>query len=170
MDAAEAGLPDPPTDKPSWIGLADAVFNAQVLEWDDKTCGGGMRWQVYEWGKGFNLKNAISDGNFFQLSARLARYTGNQSYAVWANKVRCILSEKLPIIYTVVMSIKLIHLQMYDWMAQSPLLELQDGAMVVWDNTDTENNCTDVEHHPWSYNAGTMLAGCAYMYNFVLLP
>ena len=37
--------------------------------------------------------------------------------------------------------------------------------MIVWDNTDTNNNCTDVDHYVWTYNAGTMLAGSAYMYN-----
>lgn len=56
---------------------------------------------------------------------------------------------------------------MYDWMATSPLLELDGDTMTVWDNTDTTNNCTDVDHYLWTYNAGTMIMGAAYMYNYV---
>ena len=62
---------------------------------------------------------------------------------------------------------KLTVWQMYDWMAGSPLLELSGDTMTVWDNTDTTNNCTDVDHYLWTYNAGTMIMGAAYMYNFV---
>lgn len=87
MDAAEANFPAPPDGDPSWLSLADAVFNFQASEWDSATCGGGIRWQVYSFGNGYNLKNSISDGGFFQLAARLARYTGNTTYADWANKV-----------------------------------------------------------------------------------
>lgn len=86
MDAAESNFPEA-SSGPSWLSLADAVFNFQASEWDDGTCGGGIRWQVYSFGNGYNLKNAISDGGFFQLAARLARYTGNSTYGDWANKV-----------------------------------------------------------------------------------
>jgi len=75
MDAAEAGLPDVGGDLPSWLSLAQAVFNFQKKLWDDATCGGGMRWQVYSFNAGYNLKNTISNGGNFQLAARLARYT-----------------------------------------------------------------------------------------------
>lgn len=139
LDAAEAGLPDVP-GAPSWLALAQAVFNFQTNLWDDSICGGGMRWQVYSFNAGYNLKNTISNGGFFQLAARLARYTGNQTYYDWADK-------------------------MYNWMAGSPLFWEDGSNLMIWDNTDTANGCIDAEHHAWSYNYGTMLSGAAYLYN-----
>ncbi|EXJ60839.1 hypothetical protein A1O7_04992 [Cladophialophora yegresii CBS 114405] len=141
MDAAEANLPDVGGDAPSWLALAQAVFNFQTTLWDPATCNGGMRWQVYSFNAGYNLKNTISNGGYFQLAARLARYTGNQTYADWATK-------------------------MWDWMEASPLFQVQDGTLYIWDNTDANNNCTDVQHFAWTYNYGTMLIGAAAMYNF----
>lgn len=142
MDAAEAGFPDS-DDKniPSWLTLAQAVFNFQKTLWDNATCGGGMRWQVYSFNPGYELKNTISNGGNFQLAARLARYTGNQTYADWAD-------------------------QMWNWMEKSPLFQTQDNILYIWDNTNADNNCIDVEHFVWSYNYGTMLMGAANMYNF----
>lgn len=141
MDAAEANLPDMGGDTPSWLALAQAVFNFQTLLWEPATCGGGMRWQVYQFNAGYNLKNTISNGGYFQLAARLARYTGNQTYADWAIK-------------------------MYDWMEASPLFQTQDNTLFIWDNTDANNNCTDVQHFAWTYNYGTMLMGAAALYNY----
>ena len=141
MDAAEAGFPDVGGEAPSWLALAQAVFNFQTTLWDAATCNGGMRWQVYSFNAGYNLKNTISNGGYFQLAARLARYTGNQTYADWAVK-------------------------MYDWMEASPLFQTQDDTLFIWDNTDANNNCTDVQHFAWTYNYGTMLMGAASMYNF----
>ena len=141
MDAAEAGLPDSGGSDPSWLALAQAVFNFQAPLWDSATCGGGMRWQVYSFNAGWNLKNTISNGGNFQLAARLARYTGNQTYADWAEK-------------------------MWDWMEASPLFQTQNNILYIWDNTDVNNNCTDVAHYAWTYNYGTMLMGAASMYNY----
>lgn len=141
MDAAEAGLPDVGGDAPSWLALAQAVFNFQAALWDTATCGGGMRWQVYSFNAGYNLKNTISNGGNFQLAARLAAYTGNQTYADWAEK-------------------------MWDWMAASPLFQTQNNLLYIWDNTDANNNCSDVAHYVWTYNYGTMLMGAASMYQF----
>jgi mannan endo-1,6-alpha-mannosidase len=140
MEAAEAGLPDVGGDAPSWLALAQAVFNFQTTLWDDATCGGGMRWQVYSFNAGYNLKNTISNGGYFNLAARLALYTGNQTYADWAEK-------------------------MWDWIEQSPLFQRQDGTLYIWDNTDANNGCIDVQHFVWTYNYGTMLMGAAAMYN-----
>lgn len=61
----------------------------------------------------------------------------------------------------------LTSLQMYDWMDQSPLMQVNGDSLIVWDNTDTNNNCTDVDHFLWTYNSGTMIMGSAYMYNYV---
>lgn len=141
MEAAEAGIPDVGGDFPSWLSLAQAVWNFQVPLWETGTCGGGFRWQVYSFNAGYNLKNTISNGGFFQLSARLARYTGNSTYADWADRV-------------------------YDWMEGSLLFQEQEGHLYIWDNTDTNNNCTDVEHYVWSYNYGVNLLGAAMMYDY----
>jgi mannan endo-1,6-alpha-mannosidase len=142
MDAAEANFPAPPKGQPSYLALAQAVFNFQTGYWDPATCGGGMRWQVYSFNAGWNLKNTISNGGFFQLAARLARYTNNQTYADWATKS-------------------------WDWMASSPLMTLDSsGAYQIWDNTDANTNCSSVTHYYWTYNFGTMLIGAATLYNW----
>jgi mannan endo-1,6-alpha-mannosidase len=141
MDAAELKFPDPPADQPQWLALAQAVFNQQASRWDP-TCGGGLRWQIYSFNNGYNYKNTISNGGFFQLAARLARYTGNATYATWANKA-------------------------YDWMMESPLLKQQGNAILVFDGTSITTNCSNADQLPWTYNYGTMIAGCAYMYSYV---
>ena len=76
MSAAELKFPDPGKDKPSWLALAQAVFNTQVPRWDTQSCAGGLRWQIFFSNPGWDYKNTISNGAFFQLAARLARYTG----------------------------------------------------------------------------------------------
>ncbi|KIW17659.1 hypothetical protein PV08_04854 [Exophiala spinifera] len=143
LDAVESNFPEAGGDNPSWLSLAQAVFNFQHDLWDPLTCGGGFRWQVFSFNAGYNLKNSISNGGNFQLSARLAYITGNSTYGDWANKV-------------------------WDWMESSPLLQTDanTGTFYIWDNTDSNNNCTDVQNFVWSYNYGTMLSGAAYMYNF----
>jgi mannan endo-1,6-alpha-mannosidase len=142
MDAAEANFPAPPEGQPSWLALAQAVFNFQTGYWDPATCGGGIRWQVYSFNAGWNLKNTISNGGFFQLAARLARFTNNQTYADWATRS-------------------------WDWMVSSPLMTLDSsGAYQIWDNTDTDTNCSTVTHYYWTYNFGTMLIGAATLYNW----
>lgn len=79
MTAAELGYPQE-TSMPSWLTLAKGVFQAQVRRWDSQSCGGGLHWQIFPYQFGYNIKNAISNGGLFQLSARLARYTQNQTY------------------------------------------------------------------------------------------
>jgi mannan endo-1,6-alpha-mannosidase len=142
MDAVEANFPESDNpDDPSWLALAQAVFNFQKSYWDTATCGGGFRWQVFSFNAGFNLKNSVSNGGNFQLAARLAYVTGNQSYADWANMV-------------------------YDWMDQSALMQTSDNILYIWDNTDSNNNCSDQTRFVWTYNYGTMLSGAAYMYAY----
>lgn len=52
----------------------------------DTTCGGGLRWQVPPTNMGYNYKNTIANACFFNLGARLARYTANETYIHWAEK------------------------------------------------------------------------------------
>ena len=119
MDAAEWAFPDPPGSSGlSWLGLAQAVFNTQAASWDSKTCGGGLRWQIPSVNPGYNYKNMASNGGLFHLAARLARYTGNETYAEWANKA-------------------------FDWLLDSGMIDDKDDHWQVFDGAHVENNCTD---------------------------
>ncbi|KAL8939442.1 MAG: hypothetical protein Q9216_003348 [Gyalolechia sp. 2 TL-2023] len=138
MSAAELNFPDPPPDEPSWLSLAQAVFNEQARRWETSTCGGGLRWQIFTWNKGYEYKNSISNGGFFQLAARLARYTGNQTYADWAEKT-------------------------WEWMEGTVLLTDQYN---IYDGANMADNCTQPDPRQWSYNVGTFLAGAANLYNY----
>ncbi|KAL8639958.1 MAG: hypothetical protein Q9228_003072 [Teloschistes exilis] len=138
MSAAEQKFPDPPSDKPQWLALAQAVFNTQALRWDTQFCNGGLRWQVFTFNTGYDYKNTISNGVFFNLGARLAKYTGNQTYADWAIKA-------------------------WDWTAAVGLMS-QDYHF--FDGCHTTLNCTDVNKQQWTYNAGVYLLGAANMYNY----
>lgn len=139
MSAAELSFPNPPADQPSWLGLAQAVFNLQASRWDDTSCGGGLRWQIFAWNKGYDYKNSISNGGFFQLAARLARYTKNDTYAYWADKT-------------------------YNWIESTPLFT---SDYLIYDGAPIENNCTIASKLQWTYNIGTFLMGAANMYNYV---
>lgn len=139
MGAAEQGFPDPPEGQPGWLALAQATFNTQAYRWDDQFCNGGLRWQVFTFNNGYNYKNTISNGVFFNIAARLAVYTGNDSYAKWAEKV-------------------------YDWEANSGFMTPQYN---FYDGAHTDKNCTDVNKVQWTYNVGVMMLGAANMYNYV---
>lgn len=77
MTAAEANFSNPDTGIPGWVAMAQAVFNLMATRWDDTTCGGGLRWQIFTFNTGYTYKNSIANGCFFNIAARLARYTGN---------------------------------------------------------------------------------------------
>lgn len=143
MYAAETNYPNPTDPTLSWLGLTQAVFNEQIGRWDTTTCGGGIHWQIPLTNGGYHLKNSISNGCLFQIAARLARYTGDPEnlYAPWTEKI-------------------------WDWMA-NPAIGLIDPNWSVYDNTDANINCTQVDSHQWIYNAGTMLVGSATMWNIV---
>ncbi|CCH62542.1 hypothetical protein TBLA_0H02580 [Henningerozyma blattae CBS 6284] len=140
MSAAERNFTNPPPDKPQWLYLAQAVFNTMALRWDDSTCNGGLRWQIFVWNSGYSYKNSVSNGALFHMAARLARYTGNQSYVDWAVKV-------------------------YDWMEKTGLISNDTYFKFVYDGASIETNCTDITQFQWTYNQGLILSGCAYLYN-----
>lgn len=141
MSAAEVNFPNPPEGQPQWLALAQAVFTSQAHRWDTESCGGGLKWQIFSFNSGYNYKNTISNGVFFNLAARLARYTGNETYAKWAETA-------------------------WDWVfavgLASPNYEFYDG-------TDDTINCSETNHLQWTYNSGVFLHGAANMYNFVRL-
>ncbi|KAI5306330.1 hydrolase 76 protein [Ascosphaera pollenicola] len=86
MAAAERRFPDPPSDRPQWLALAQGVFNSQAARWDMDTCAGGLKWQIFALNNGYDYKNTISNGCFFNLAARLALFTRNETFAEWAEK------------------------------------------------------------------------------------
>lgn len=137
MSAAEAKFPDPPADKPSWLSLAQAVFNLQANRWDNSTCGGGLRWQIFTFNNGYNYKNTISNGCFFNIAARLGKYTGNSTYTNWAET-------------------------MWNWVES---IGLMSEDYHFYDGSDDTINCTQVNHIQWTYNAGVFMLGAATMWN-----
>lgn len=139
MTAAEVGYPDPPDDQPGWLALAQAVFNRQAGRWDNETCGGGLRWQIFPFNNGYDYKNSITQGSFFNIAARLYAYTGNETYAEWATKT-------------------------YKWSMDVGLIS---GAYQVFDGTDSKIGCSDLNHIQWSYNTGVYMLGAAMMWNKV---
>ncbi|RMZ88848.1 hypothetical protein DV736_g3926, partial [Chaetothyriales sp. CBS 134916] len=82
--------------------------------------------------------NSISNGGFFQLSARLARYTGNDTYLEWAERI-------------------------WNWTSQVGLI---DNVYNVFDGTDETINCSGIDHHQWTYNVGVFLYGSAVLQNY----
>ena len=139
MSAAEQNFPNPPDGKPQWLALAQAVFNTQANRWDNQYCGGGLRWQVFAFNQGYDYKNSISNGVFFNLAARLAVYTKNDTYATWAART-------------------------WDWTVAS---QFMDENYHFYDGAHIEFNCTDINKLQWTYNPGTYLMGAAAMYNYV---
>lgn len=146
MTAAESGFPsDVLADlNTSWADIAIDVFNQQAARWDYETCAGGLRWQIYPFNNGYDYKNAISNGNFYQLASRLSRFTGNSTYDEWSDRV-------------------------LGWSVNVGLIADENAGTsgAVYDGTDSTDECSDINHVQWSANAGTYLAGAAYAWNAV---
>jgi mannan endo-1,6-alpha-mannosidase len=100
-----------------------------------------LRWQVYQYLTGYDYKNSIANGCFFNLGARLARYTNNDTYAQQAEKT-------------------------WDWITS---VGLMDANYNIYDGAHIETNCTDINKIQFSYNMGVWLLGAANMYNYVSL-
>ncbi|KAL1841345.1 hypothetical protein VTJ49DRAFT_7125 [Mycothermus thermophilus] len=143
MSAAENNFPNPPPDQPQWLALAQSLFNQWASRWEEETCGGGLRWQIFTFNNGFNYKNSISNGCFFNIAARLARYTGNQTYADWATRI-----------WNWEESIGLI----------TPEYAVRDGIGIE-PLTGECNGTKTMDFNQWTYNAGIFLHGAAVMYN-----
>lgn len=138
LSAVEYGYPNPPQGQPQWLALAKAVFDTQAARWDTSTCGGGLRWQIFQSNAGYDYKNSVSNGAFFQIAARLGHFTGNQTYIDWADRA-------------------------WDWMNHTGLF---DQNYNVFDGTDPKINCTQLDHTEWTYNPAILIYGTAMMYNY----
>ncbi|KAJ5305832.1 hypothetical protein N7508_004847 [Penicillium antarcticum] len=137
MSAAELKYPDPPADQPQWLELAENTFNSQATRWDMATCGGGLHWQIFEYNGGYSYKNTISNGGFFNVATRLARYTGNQTFVEWADKV-------------------------WDW---TEALGLISEDYLIHDGADSDGNCSEINLLQHAYLPAVYLHGAANMYN-----
>lgn len=138
MSAAEKDYPQPTVGNYSWVQLTENIWNTQVRRWDNTSCNGGLKWQIFTFNNGYDYKNSVSNGAFFQLSARLARFTGNQTYVEWVEK-----------------SLK--------WSQEVGLIT---PDYYVYDGTDDTKNCSHQDQIIWTYNAGIYLYGAAIMYNY----
>lgn len=144
MTAAENRFPDPPQgedeDNLHWLALVQGVFNEYTRRWSTTECNGGLRWQVFNIHPGFQYKNSISNGCFFNIASRLARYTGNSSYADWAETI-------------------------WDWEVDLGLItsdfKVYDGV-TLHEGLPCED---DMDTAEWSYNSGIFLHGAAVMWN-----
>lgn len=134
MSAAEYNLPNPSTNI-SWIELATNAFNDFTTRWNTTQCNGGLKWQIFPSNAGYDYKSSIANGGFFQLTARLARYTGNATYLAWNEKV-------------------------WDWMTGvkyiSSNYNVYDGAGDL-----SPGNCSQVDQAQWTYNNAAVIYGCA---------
>jgi len=139
MSALEYQFPEPDSAPADYLEVAVNAFNNIVGRWDTTTCDGGLKWQIYpENSYGYNYKNAISNGCTFALGARLARYTGNQTYADWAEKI-------------------------YDWTKSVGMIS---DIYEVFDGVDDKTNCASVaDKTQWTYNNAMFLHGSAFMYD-----
>lgn len=92
-------------------------------------------------------KNTPSNGGFFAIAARLARFTANDTYVDWAEK-------------------------MWDWLEEVTLIEkdaVNATALQVYDGIQ-DDGCVRSQNR-FTYNNGMMILGCAYLYDHVsLLP
>lgn len=144
MLAAESNFQNPAPGDPQWLSLAQAVFETQTgPDRRDGSCGGGLRWQVFALNGGFDYKNSISNGLYFNLAARLARYTGDESYARHAAET-------------------------FEWMLRVGLV---DGVSFdVFDGAHVQHDCRDINRAQFSYNVAVLLHGAAFMYDFTHSP
>ncbi|KAK4552625.1 hypothetical protein LTR86_010269 [Recurvomyces mirabilis] len=135
MTAAEYGFRQPDSG-PQYLQLAQNVYNEVSTRWDNSTCNGGLRWQIASSAPGYNYKNAISNGLFFQLAARLGRYTGDSSYLDQAKRS-------------------------WDWVASIGMID--SASYNVYDGSDDTLQCKSLDHDQWSYNSAAFLYGAAMM-------
>ncbi|KAF4764999.1 hypothetical protein HAV15_003922 [Penicillium sp. str.  len=146
ITAAEYNFPNRPTGD-TWLTLAEGVFNDQKdpdgKGWDTTVCGGGLRWQKELWQSGYTMKNAVSNGGFFMLAARLAWFKQEKGYSTWAEKV-------------------------WDWSTHVNLVNDTTWAVAdsVRQGTGGPDGCSLPDNTQWTYNYGTYASGAAYMYAY----
>lgn len=141
LSAAERNFPQTSdTNVPSWLQIAENSWNTLTARWNTSACGGGLLWQIFaDNPNGLNYRNSVSNGGVFQISARLYRATGNQTYLDWAHKI-------------------------WDW---STGIGFIDPSYYVYDGADSRENCSVAsrDNVTFSYGAGIYLYGAAVLAN-----
>jgi len=141
MTAIETGFQNPSdSSKTGWLGFAQNVWEEQAARWNTSAataCKGGLDSGISGTGTSFD---GLSNGGFFALSARLARYTGNSTFGNVAESV-------------------------FSW-AESTGLVNSNGT--VFEAVTSSNDCkTDtIDTLEWSADAGLFVLGAAHMFNF----
>lgn len=139
LEATERNFPQPDDSIPPWLQIAENIWNTMALRWDDTTCDGGLHWQIYpENPNGMDYKNAVSNGAFFQISARLARATGNDTYFQWSEKI-------------------------WDW---SQNIGFIDQDFNVFDGASSSQGCRNTNPLSFSYSHGIYMYGAAVLFNY----
>lgn len=133
LTASERGFPE--TDKISWLNVSENAFAVLATRWAPDSCGGGMGWWSENRQLGYNFKDSATNGNFFNLAARLYRATGNSSYLDWSETV-------------------------WDWSEESGLIK--NGS--VYDGVDAQGECQVTTTNQYSSPSGAYIAGCAVLY------
>lgn len=141
MGAAERGFKDPTAGTPSWSKRVENIVDTMISRWDTSNCDGGLRWQIYSWNKGYDYKNTVSNGCLFHLSARLSHFNNDDKYIEWAEKT-------------------------WDWLESHNYVLTNISAWKVFDGASISNGCTELSPEQWTYNAGLLLSGSAYMYDY----
>ncbi|KAL6884187.1 family 76 glycoside hydrolase [Trichoderma longibrachiatum] len=142
--AAERNFPQPDRSLPSWLELGANVFDQLASRWSTQHCGGGLLWQIYESNpNGMTYKNSVSNGGFFQIAARMARATGNDTYLEWAERV-------------------------WDWSMDVGFIDAD--LYHVYDGSGIDTNCTKTNPASFTYTSGIYLHGAAVMANYTGKP
>ncbi|KAK6501326.1 hydrolase 76 protein [Arthrobotrys musiformis] len=141
ISAVEFGAKPADSSSPSYLTLADNVFNDFVRRWDDKTCGGGLRQAILSSSTGYDIKDTNSNGVFFELAARLGAQTGNKTYLDWAGKV-------------------------YDWTTKTGLIGTLDTNSVgqVFAGASVQDKCQQIDQSWYSAQQANYIYGAAVMY------
>ena len=148
MSAIEYGLPVPSGSDVSsneYLDLAINSFNDFVSRWNTSTCNGGLQWQFTPTNVGFYYKSSVANGGFFQLAARLARYTGNVTYLEWAEKE-------------------------WDWMTGVRYIDETTYSVIDGAQCGDGLNCTAFSTQEWTYNNAITLYGAAVLYSINKSP
>ncbi|KAH6647332.1 glycoside hydrolase [Truncatella angustata] len=138
--ADETGFVDPPSGDAQWLALAQTVFDVQSVEGrhvSEGNCSGALRWQIYTFNNGYSYVNTASNAGFFSIGAQLAVLTKNDTYGDEAAKTYDILSK----------------------------IGLVSDDFNVYDGLQADA-CNAINRVQFSYAAGVLLQGSAYMYNY----
>ncbi|KAF5019347.1 hypothetical protein F66182_8656 [Fusarium sp. NRRL 66182] len=142
LTAAEYDFPASSGEQPRWLDLAIAVWETQRERWDleveNGSCDGGLRWGIVPTFDGYDYISGFSNSLFFNLGARLARFTGNETFAGYAENT-------------------------WDWLEANELLDT--ASWVVYDGRYANMNCTENSKALMSASPASLIMGAAFMYN-----